>query len=381
MSKKKVIVIGGNHHNTLGVLRSLGEKGVFSELILVTSSKYPYVKYSKYICDYCQLSRWVDVPIELKNRKCRYNGLKPIIISCADLATFHLDLSYNELFSYYCLPLGRAQGDISNAMDKMVMRKFAEKVKLNVPYTYSLDELRLRNIEFPIIIKPLSSVEGNKSDIKNEYELSRYMDLHKNKPLIAQDYIDKQIEFQFIGCALDQQHVFIPGVSIILRQPKETNTGYLKYVSFSEFSENGLLQKCISFIREVGYTGLFSMEFLRDKYGNDYFMEINFRNDGNAISVTEAGVNLPYIWYAYNSSIDYNEEMQKNIRTVYVMPEFSDFKVALRLYNKNIFSWFNDVCRTNRFMEYDSRDKKPFWVGLYHELYDMLYYKLLKNKR
>lgn len=49
MSKKKVIVIGGNHHNTLGVLRSLGEKGVFSELILVTSSKYPYVKYSKYI--------------------------------------------------------------------------------------------------------------------------------------------------------------------------------------------------------------------------------------------------------------------------------------------------------------------------------------------
>ena len=86
--------------------------------------------------------------------------------------------------------------------------------------------------------------------------------------------------------------------------------------SFSEFSENGLLQKCISFIREVGYTGLFSMEFLRDKYGNDYFMEINFRNDGNAISVTEAGVNLPYIWYAYNSSIDYNEEMQKNIRTV-----------------------------------------------------------------
>ena len=95
------------------------------------------------------------------------------------------------MFSYYCLPLGRAQGDISNAMDKMVMRKFAEKVKLNVPYTYSLDELRLRNIEFPIIIKPLSSVEGNKSDIKiikNEYELSRYMDLHKNKPLIAQDY-------------------------------------------------------------------------------------------------------------------------------------------------------------------------------------------------
>ena len=39
-------------------------------------------------------------------------------------------------------------------------------------------------------------------------------------------------------------------------------------------------RNAFSFIREVGYTGLFSMEFLRDKYGNDYFMEINFRMMG-----------------------------------------------------------------------------------------------------
>lgn len=384
MDKVKIIVIGGNHHNTLGVLRSLGEKGIFSELILVTSCKYPYVKYSKYICDYCQLLKWDDVPIELKNRKSRYNGLKPVVISCADLATFQLDSSYDDLHSYYCLPLGRAQGEISNAMDKMVMRRQAVKAKLNVPYTYTLEELKLGKVEFPIIIKPLSSIEGSKSDIKiikSEHELSEYMCIHKDIHLIAQKYIDKQVEFQFIGCSLGEKNIIIPGVSIILRQPKETNTGYLKYVPFSEFSDNGLLQKCISFIREIGYIGLFSMEFLRDKYGNDYFMEINFRNDGNSICVTEAGINLPYIWYAHNSSINYKEEIRKPIRSVYVMPEFSDFKVAMRLYNKSILGWINDVRKTNRFMEYDSNDKKPFWVGLFQELHGIFYYKLFKHFR
>lgn len=384
VDKIKVIVIGGNHHNTLGVLRSLGEKGLFPELILVTSCKRPYVKYSRYIYDYCQLSKWDDVLLELENRKCRYNGLKPVIISCADLATYYLDSNYDELVDYYCLPLGRSQGEISKAMDKMEMKRMAEKVELNVPYTYSLDELKLGMVEFPIIIKPLSSIEGSKSDIKivkSAYELSEYMCLYKDKHLIAQNFIDKQVEFQFIGCSLDKENIIIPGVSIILRQPKETNTGYLKYVPFSEFSENGLLQRCISFIREIGYTGLFSMEFLRDKCGNDYFMEINFRNDGNSICVTEAGVNLPYIWYAYNSCLEYKEEIQKPIHSVYVMPEFSDLKVAMRLYNKSIFNWIDDVRKTNRFMEYDSKDKKPFLVGLYQELHSVFCYKLFKHFR
>lgn len=36
------------------------------------------------------------------------------------------------------------------------------------------------------------------------------------------------------------------------------------------------------FIRDLGYSGLFSLEFIRDKSGKDYFMELNMRNDGNA---------------------------------------------------------------------------------------------------
>ena len=60
-----------------------------------------------------------------------------------------------------------------------------------------------------------------------------------------------------------------------------------------------LIEKVEKFIREIGYKGLFSVEFIRDAVGNDYFLEINMRNDGNAYCVQCAGVNLPNIWYKY----------------------------------------------------------------------------------
>ena len=45
----KVVIIGGNHHNTLSVLRSLGRKEILSDLILTTKEKKPFVAKSKYI--------------------------------------------------------------------------------------------------------------------------------------------------------------------------------------------------------------------------------------------------------------------------------------------------------------------------------------------
>ena len=45
----KVVVIGGDHHNTLGVIRGLGERGVNSDLILVVPGSMTYVDASIYV--------------------------------------------------------------------------------------------------------------------------------------------------------------------------------------------------------------------------------------------------------------------------------------------------------------------------------------------
>ena len=103
------------------------------------------------------------------------------------------------------------------------------------------------------------------------------------------------------------------------------------------------------------------MEYLRDKQGNDYFMEINMRNDGNGICVTGAGMNLPYIWYQYCIGGDYKTEISNKINDIYVMPEFDDFMLVLKR-KVSLRKWWNDYKRTTTFMEYSNDDPKPYSV-------------------
>ena len=49
------------------------------------------------------------------------------------------------------------------------------------------------------------------------------------------------------------------------------------------------------FMDRVGYRGPFSVELLH-KGNKNYFMEVNFRNDGLAYTATAAGINLPAIY-------------------------------------------------------------------------------------
>ena len=161
--------------------------------------------------------------------------------------------------------------------------------------------------------------------------------------------------------------VVIPGVSHVIRPAATTNTGFLRYEPLDN-SYSTVLELTRKFLKETGYSGLFSMEFLRGKDGKDYFMEINFRNDGNAICVTAAGVNLPYIWYLANTlSGSFSHENFTKVSTVFVMPEFNDY-LFVRRKELSLISWLKDVRRTDRFMEFDKHDLKPFLTLLYNRL-------------
>ena len=261
MQGENIYVIGGNHHNTLGVIRSLGYRGIYSNLILVCENKRPYISFSKYIKEI----------YKVKTDKEAIDLLKAI----------------------------------------------------------------------------------------NNGSCFRYQ---------VQQYIDKIFEYQLIGLSLDYgKEIIIPGFSRCIRPCPRTNTGYLHYEPLEEISAP--IENCKRFLSSVGYSGLFSIEFLRDKQGVDYFMETNFRNDGNAICVTASGTNLSYIWYLYCTKQDYKEELNSSkFKAVYVMPEFADFSCFVKSGKISIFQWIRDLIRTNKFMEFDRFDKKPFYYYLLNKI-------------
>ena len=49
--KNKVLVIGADHHNTLGIVESLGEKGIKSYVLIVAEAKSSFVLKSKYVIE------------------------------------------------------------------------------------------------------------------------------------------------------------------------------------------------------------------------------------------------------------------------------------------------------------------------------------------
>lgn len=357
----KVIVIGGDHHNTLGVIRGLGERGVKSELILITSSKMTFVNYSRYVSSCTKLA--VDSSIvETLLTQYKDETEKPVVICCSDSSSGVIDENRNKLTPYFLLPGAEEQGRISELMSKKSMAELAIEVGLNIPNTYYIDNPKeeFGIIPLPCIIKPLESRKGSKTEIsicRTWDELSAYASKHDISKDQIQDFIDKDFEYQLIGCST-RNEIIIPGVSKILRPCKGSNTSYLHYTPL----EIGFcdIEKCKEFVRRTGYRGLFSLEFLRDKQGKDYFIEINFRNDGNAICVTAAGMSLPYIWYLDCMEQEYTSEKRKTIKSVYVMPDMAELKL-LATRQISLKEYLSDFKKTDRFMEYDKMDNKPFW--------------------
>ena len=359
---KKVIVIGGNHHNTLAVLRSLGERGIKSSLIVHTGDKHPFTTYCKYVERSIILRSYDGIEnamYDLKN-----NNDKPVVIACSDRVSSYLDQNWDDLSKDFILPGGGKTGIITSLMDKEAMGHLASECGLTIPKSWIAEPSCYNSdlYEYPCVVKPLISIEGSKSDIyvcNSKKELERCMSEIRCSKVQIQYYIDKDFEFQLIGCSLNKgEIVIIPGASVILRQPQNTNTGFLKYIPLCDFQYEE--ESCRSFLKSTNYSGLFSIEFLRGKDDKDYFMEINFRNDGNSICVTASGMNLPLIWYLYNSGLSYEDELcYDKMKRVLVMPEFDDFHFV-RTREIGFAAWIKDVRRTDRFMEFSKKDPMPF---------------------
>lgn len=141
-------------------------------------------------------------------------------------------MNHNNLSKDFVLPGSKDEGMITHFMDKGAMAQLAVKSGLNIPKSIIISTANpeFESITYPCISKPLVSKNGSKSDIvicEDESALRKYLNHCRCDKIIIQEYISKDIEFQLIGCSIKEgDKIIIPGVSIILRQPMNGNTGF-----------------------------------------------------------------------------------------------------------------------------------------------------------
>lgn len=378
---KKIILIGADHHNMLGVIESLGQKGIRPYVVVRNHVNDQYVLRSKYVKrGWLCLSDDEMYKVLTNNFNCEES--KPIIYSCDDTVTCFLDANYENLKDLFILPISARHGEMATIMDKQYMTTLASKVGLTVPKTWVVTDNKIpSDIEFPCITKAISSVKGTKDNIaicNNVEELSDFLK-HEHCDIIQiQTFIDKAFEFQFLGFSFDDANeILITGRTNINRPKGIDNTFFLSFDTIEpEFNET--VEKAKAFIQETKYNGPFSIEFLRGKDGKNYFTEMNFRNDGNAYCQTSAGINIPYIAYLYYTSQDYKKEIASSkIHKVFLMPEIAYLRrvwvgeVSMKEYIQN--------CRkADCFTTYFKEDKALFVYFLYQQFGGIFVNKIKK---
>lgn len=378
-----IVVVGHDQHNTLGVVRSLGIKGICPVVIVKGDVVDGYLELCKYVGTIKRLYSDNDILSELLTIGKSKDGKKKIIIACSDDIASLLDSQYEKLSIYYILPNAGGNNEVTHWMNKGNICEKARDMGIMVPPLVIIekDSPLPENIQYPCITKAISSLDGGKSYTivaQNREELEAFLSKDDiNGKIIIEKYIVKDFEFQFFGLSLrNGKEVIIPGHSHIYR-PGIQNEYYYKYLG-NDNSFCDLLNKTRRLFAELGFEGLFSAEFIRGKDGKDYFLEINFRNDGNAICVTDAGYNLPYIWYLYGMGMDYQAELKKyRFKTVRFCPDVIYFThmVSGEL---SFFEWLRTRIASNSFTTKYRGDNKPYHKNVKKLVGDIV--KIIKTK-
>lgn len=351
----KAIIIGDSTHNTLSIIRSLGIEKIPFVLILKCEEDTCNVLKSKYVRRN-QVFRieTIDECSAILNAYEEKN--KPYLICTFDEAAEWVDKNEHALSKKFITPCRGNQ--IGNLFNKEEQCKLAEQCGLTVPQTvyFSRDNVpELFPIDFPIIIKPLYSTGGEKGDIhicRTQNDLDKAIENTEHCDcFVAQEFIDKEYELNCVGVSLDNG-IIVPGaIRKIRHYPLVTGAcSFGEYVLAKDLNINwnGLEQ----FIKSVNYHGPFSAEFLHYN-GKDFFLEVNFRNDGLAYTPVIAGANLQAMYLDHN--VSYNSE---KVHQIFMMNYSVDY-LHVKEERLSKVQWWRDFFRTRCFINMSFRDPMP----------------------
>lgn len=338
----RAIVIGDSTNNTLSAVRSLGEAGIGFTLILVCDDDTRHVRHSRYVSrNNFFWVRNIDDCKAVLARLSSTSGQK--LFTTFDAAAEWVDANEHELSRFFITPCrGKQLGDLFNKAEQC---KLAAECGFDVPKSTRYNrnrKLPANGLSFPIITKPLVSSRGSKSDIHvcyNIEELQKSLDQDSTcDDFIIQEYVEKEFEINCL-CMRNEKGTCI-GTCIQKIRHWPMITGAASFGVTTQPKDFGMNENALDeFLDRCGYHGPFSVEFLH-KGKHNYFLEVNFRNDGLAYTSTMAGVNL-HCMYVNDSNPIGNPNPDK----IFMM-DYSIDLLHVKAKSLSFFRWARDFIST-----------------------------------
>lgn len=356
------IVLGGEHYNPLGIIRSLGEAGL-RPIAIITKGKKKFVGSSKYVEKAIYVN---DVAEGIQVLLSEYVGRKnkPFVYITDDYFLEYVDSHYDEFREHFYITNAGEKGRVSFYMNKDNINKLAAECGMNIPRSEVVNKGVLsHNLNYPIITKAISSTSGAwKADsfiCKTEAELKEAYGKIKGEIILLQEFVDRAGEFNIDGISVNHgKSVFL---SMITDYVYLVPGRYSNYHNVMNPKDEDLNNKLKEIIRRIGYEGIFDGEFMKGKDGKIYFLEVNFRPNAFNYASTCAGMNDPFLWAkgmleGYVSDDNYRE-IPKGFHS---MIENMDLKDRLQTKYSGIFGWFIDFIKSDCHFFFNRKDIMPF---------------------
>lgn len=353
------IIIGIGSYNDIGLIRSCGEAKMKSIYLIHRDSIVVPIYKSKYVIEhnFIDLTNLNDI---FKHYELKYPETKFLVLPASDEAVVAVDNLNQKFSNLFITPY--AQADIEHLMDKKEMGLMAKDTGLRVPSTGIIEfnqKVEVPLYLFPIILKPIQSTKGGKSDIcicHDDGELSTAINSLKSKGysnILYQQYLhdSDSKEIGITGVSYPDGSVEIHGYIDKIRNRSNINN-FGVYHPNQNFDVIPVLKK---YIQKTGYVGIFDTDFILYR-GELYFIECNFRNGAYGYCVTKGGFNMPQRFASANKLI--KTSSIKRLKDVIFMEERTDILNVLDK-SMGLFKWLMDVIKTDVFLWWNWKDPKP----------------------
>lgn len=374
--KNRVIIIGGDHHNGLGLARIFGLNGKMVTAIVISNKKRSWMATSKFI-ETNKVFQTEKEAFDYILDTYSEEPLKPVLIPYSDGAAMELDLRLNQFKNNFFVPsINGEQGKVAALMDKNAQYKWAvdhgiKMAKSVIVDLNNIDYSIIETVFFPVILKPVVSALGDKRDIvicQNELEFSTALQNFKEKKykkIFCQEFLNIEYEIVVVGYVLKNKDICFAAHRVIRRWPDKCGTN-----SFSlQITDENVLKKCESLLKKIqlfGYQGLVDVELFWVN-GKLYLNEVNWRNSGGDFRSIEDGFYFAYWFYLLQLEKIEGFKWSPSIN-VYSMVEYADVRHVIKR-KISLFSWFRNLKKCSNFALFSKKDLKPFFSKFWNTLF------------
>lgn len=358
-----VIVMAIEHYNPLSMIRSLGKRGIYPIYIAI-KGKGKIASSSRYVSEVHYVET-IEEAYELLISQYGNEEKAPFILCTDDKTISYLDKHYSDLKDRFIFFNANDDLRINAYMDKFRILELAKKHGLKTLDTRCVEKGVIpQDLEYPIITKSISPVEGGwKSDVhicQNQEELIEAYKTIKSEQVLLQKYIDKKNEYTIEGFSINHGEDAYFSVSISYNY---LITGYYSpYFTVSNANreyENSCLLKMF---KEIGFEGIFEVEFLLDQDDTLYFTEINFRNSPWSYPSSLLGKPVPELWMRamLTGTIEHDYAQVPENYTGMIEP--IDYAKRVESGMISEAQWLYDFKKTNVTFYYDPDDPEPYYI-------------------